>query len=107
MSSRALAFTGTKPFPAFPNVPLMKDTLPGFTHGSWGMFFAPGKTPEPIVTKLNAAIRQALTVPEVASKMQRDGYMPDNRDSAATQAFFKHAVDEAGEAVTAAGIQPN
>ena len=104
---RALAFTGTKPFPEFPNVPLMKDTLPGFTHGSWGMFFAPGMTPEPIVGRLNAAVRQALTVPEVASKMQRDGYMPDNRDAAATQAFFKHAVEESGEAVKAAGIEPN
>jgi tripartite-type tricarboxylate transporter receptor subunit TctC len=104
---RALAFTGTKPFLAFPDVPLMKDTLPGFTHGSWGMFFAPGKTPEPVVAKLNAAIRQALTVPEVANKMQRDGYMPDNHDPAAAQAFFKHAVEEAGEAVKAAGIEPN
>jgi tripartite-type tricarboxylate transporter receptor subunit TctC len=104
---RALAFTGTKPFPAFPDVPLMKDTLPGFTHGSWGMFFAPPKTPDEIVNKLNAAVRQALTVPEVASKMQRDGYMPDNRDPKALQAFFKHAVEEAGEAVKAAGIQPN
>jgi len=104
---RALAFTGTKPFPEFPTVPLMQDTLPGFTHGSWGMFFAPGKTPEPIVTKLNAAVREALKVPEVASKMQRDGYMPDDRDPAAVQAFFKKAVQEAGEAVKAAGIEPN
>jgi tripartite-type tricarboxylate transporter receptor subunit TctC len=104
---RALAFTGTKPFAEFPNVPLMKDTLPGFTHGSWGMFFAPGKTPDAIVAKLNAAIRQALTVPEVASKMQRDGYMPDTRGPAATQAFFRAAVKEAGEAVKAAGIEPN
>jgi len=37
---RALAFTGSKPFPAFPNVPLMKDILPGFEPiGSWGRFF--------------------------------------------------------------------
>lgn len=104
---RALAFTGTKPFPEFPTVPLMKDTLPGFTHGSWGMVFAPGKTPAPIVNKLNAAIRAALLTPDVASKMQRDGYMPDNRDPAAAQIFFRKAVEEAGEAVKAAGIQPN
>jgi tripartite-type tricarboxylate transporter receptor subunit TctC len=104
---RALAFTGTKPFSEFPNVPLMKDTLPGFTHGSWGMFFAPGKTPDAVVDKLNASVRQALTLPEVASKMQRDGYMSDNRDAKALQPFFRKAVEEAGEAVKAAGIQPN
>jgi hypothetical protein len=39
--------------------------------------------------------------------MQRDGYMPDNRDPAALKVFFRKAVEEAGEAVKAAGIQPN
>jgi hypothetical protein len=39
--------------------------------------------------------------------MQRDGYIPDNRDVAATGAFFKTEVERAGEAVKAAKIQPN
>jgi len=105
---RALAFTGTKPFPEFPDVPLLKDQLPGYVPtGSWGMFFAPGKTPPAVVENLNAAIREALKVPTVSSTMQRDGYIPDNRDVAATGAFFKIEVERAGEAVKAAKIQPN
>lgn len=70
---RALAFTGSKPFPAFPNVPLMKQYLPQYVSGSWGMFFAPGQTPDAIVNKLNAAIQAGLLQPAVASIMQRDG----------------------------------
>ena len=105
---RALAFTGSKPFPAFPNVPLMKDMLPGFEPiGSWGMFFAPAKTPPEIVDKLNAAIRAALKQPAVANVMQRDGYMPDDRSVAETAVFFRKEVEAMGEAVKAAGIQPN
>jgi tripartite-type tricarboxylate transporter receptor subunit TctC len=105
---RALAFTGTKPFPEFPDVPLLKDLLPGYVPtGSWGMLFAPGKTPPAVVEKLNAAIREALKVPAVSSIMQRDGYIPDNRDVAAAGAFFKTEVERAGEAVKAAKIQPN
>jgi tripartite-type tricarboxylate transporter receptor subunit TctC len=104
---RALAFTGTKPFPQFPNVPLMKDILPGFTHGSWGMFFAPGKTPDAVVDKLNGDIRAALQAPAVAAVMQRDGYIPDNRDAAQTAAFFRKQVEETADAVKAAGIEPN
>jgi tripartite-type tricarboxylate transporter receptor subunit TctC len=105
---RALAFTGTKPFPEFPNVPLMKDILPGFEPiGSWGMFFAQGKTPRPIVDKLNRAIRDALQAPAVAGIMQRDGYMPDNRDVDQTTAFFANEVKRTGEAVKIAGIKPN
>jgi tripartite-type tricarboxylate transporter receptor subunit TctC len=105
---RALAFTGSKPFPAFPNVPLMKDVLPGFEPiGSWGMFFAPANTPTEIVEKLNVAVRAALQAPAVASAMQRDGYMPDNRNVAETAAYFRQEVKLMGDAVKAAGIEPN
>ena len=104
---RALAFTGSKPFPAFPDVPLMKDMLPGFEPiGSWGMFFVPAKTPPEIVAKLNAAVRAALKEPAVANVMQRDGYMPDDRSPAETAAFFRKEVEAMGEAVKAAGIEP-
>ena len=65
----------------FPDVPLMKDMLPGYQPtGSWGIFCAPGKTPDDIVDKLNGEIRKALQVPAVADIMQRDGYIPDDRD---------------------------
>ncbi|MGC1466691.1 MAG: tripartite tricarboxylate transporter substrate binding protein [Pseudolabrys sp.] len=105
---RALAFTGTKPFPPFPDVPLMKDVLPGSEPmGSWGMFFAPGKTPKAIVDTLNGAIQKALLVPAVAQVMQRDGYYPDNRNAAETKAFFDKEIDRMKGAVKAAGIKPN
>ncbi len=106
---RPLAFTGTKPFPPTPEVPLMKDLLPGYEQqgGWWSMFFAPGKTPDEIVNKLNAEIRKALQVPAVSGIMQRDGYIPDNRNSAAAAAFFRKEVTQAAEAVKAAGIEPN
>ena len=105
---RALAYTGTKPFPPFPNVPLMKDVLPGYEPmGSWGMFFAPGQTPPSIVDKLNEAIREALKVQAVATVMQRDGYVPDDRDPAQTAAFFHNEVERMADAVKAAGIEAN
>ena len=105
---RALAFTGTKPFPQFPDVPLLKDIVPGYQPlGSWGMFYAPGKTPDVIVDKLNSAVRAALKVPMVAGVMQRDGYVPDNRTAAETAAFFRKEVEAMGEAVKAAKIAPN
>jgi tripartite-type tricarboxylate transporter receptor subunit TctC len=104
---RPLAFTGTKPFPAFPDVPLMSSALSDFAPiGSWGMFFAPGKTPDAVVEKLNVAIRAAMKNPNVASVMQRDGYFPDDRNVAQTAAFFRKEVEATADAVKAAGIQP-
>ena len=104
---RALAFTGSKPFPIFPDVPLMSSQLSGFGRiGSWGMFFAPGRTPDAVIAVLNKAIWQALNTPAVSSVVQRDGYLPDNRGPEATQAFFRAEVEQMGEAVRAAGIGP-
>ena len=104
----ALAFTGTKPFLPFPNVPLMKNVLPGYEPmGSWGMFFAPGKTPPAIINKLNTAIREGLKAPAVAGIMQRDGYVPDERSAAETADFFYKELDRMGPAVKAARIEPN
>jgi tripartite-type tricarboxylate transporter receptor subunit TctC len=60
-----------------------------------------------VVDKLNAAVRQALRVPAVAAIVQRAGYMPDERSAAETAEFFRTEVEAAGEAVRAAGIQPN
>ena len=106
-SVRALAFTGSKPFPSFPDVPLMKQYLPQYVYGSWGMFFAPAKVSDTVLTKLNGAIHAALLQPTVAEIMQRDGYMPDTRDAAETAAFFRKQVQETAETVKAAGIEPN
>jgi tripartite-type tricarboxylate transporter receptor subunit TctC len=105
---RAVAFTGSKPFPELLDVPLMKDTVPDYPPvKGWGIFFAPAKTPLALVDKLNAAVRHALTMPAVASVVQKSGYVPDNRSPAQVAAFFRAQVDEAQKAVQAAGIEPN
>jgi tripartite-type tricarboxylate transporter receptor subunit TctC len=105
---RALAFTGAKPFPELPDVPLMKDTVPDYPPvKAWGIFFAPAKMPAALIDKLNAAIRHALTVPAVANLVQKSGYIPDNRSPIQVAEFFRAEVDEAQKAVQAAGIEPN
>jgi tripartite-type tricarboxylate transporter receptor subunit TctC len=105
---RAIGFSGTKPFPELPKVPLVSAAVPGFPPSStWGIFFAPAKTPAVIVDKLNGAIRHALTMAPVANVVQKAGYIPDGRSAAQTAEFFRQQVEAAGEAVNAAGIQPN
>jgi tripartite-type tricarboxylate transporter receptor subunit TctC len=105
---RALAFTGSKPFPELPDVPLMKDTVPDYPPvKGWGIFFAPAKTSPALVDKLNAAVRHALTVPAVVNVVQKSGYIPDDPAPALVAEFFRAQVDEAQKAVQAAGIEPN
>ena len=105
---RGVAFSGSKPFPELPKVPLVSASVPTFPPSStWGIFFAPAKTPVAIVDKLNGAIQHALKVPAVANVVQKAGYIPDGRSPAQTAEFFRKEVEAAGEAVKAAGIEPN
>jgi tripartite-type tricarboxylate transporter receptor subunit TctC len=105
---RALAFSGNKPFPELPDVPLLKASVPDYPPvQAWGIFFAPAKTPPEIVDKLNAAIRHALREPAVANVVQKSGFAPDDRTPAQTAEFFRSKVEAAQQAVKAAGIEPN
>ena len=74
---------------------------------SWGMFYAPAKTPREIVDRLNAAVQHALTLPAVSNIVQRAGYIPDGRSAAQTAEFFRKEVEDTAEAVKAAGIGAN
>ena len=104
---RAIGYTGHKPFPELPDVPLVRPLVPGFdVFGSWGMFYAPAKTPAAIIDKLNAAIQKALKTPAVANVVGRAGYVPDGRSAKETTEFFHKEVKDAGEAVKIAKIKP-
>ena len=70
---RALAVTGAKRSAVFPDVPTVAETLPGFEAVLRYGIVAPAGTPRPIVDKLNAALRQALTEPDTIARMARDG----------------------------------
>jgi tripartite-type tricarboxylate transporter receptor subunit TctC len=105
---RALAFTGPKPFPELPDVPLLKDTVPDYPPvQAWGIFLAPSKTPPAIIDTLNAAIRRALRTAAVANVVQKAGFVPDDRTPSQTAEFLRSKVEAAKPAVQAAGIEPN
>jgi tripartite-type tricarboxylate transporter receptor subunit TctC len=55
-----------KPPNILPNVPSVQDVgLPQMDNVFWQALYAPAGTPEPIIRKLNAALREALASPEV------------------------------------------
>jgi len=104
---RAIGFSGAKRFPEFPEVPLVRDTVPNLSIlNTWGMFYAPAKTPPAIVDRLNIAVRQALRSKLVADVVARAGYEADDRNAAQTADFFRQEVAATGQAVKAAKIQP-
>ena len=59
---------------AIPDVPTYGEMgFPGVYSGSWVAFFAPAKTPDAIVARLQGAIRAAAVEPELKAKMAELG----------------------------------
>jgi tripartite-type tricarboxylate transporter receptor subunit TctC len=71
---RALAVTGLTRSKAFPDVPTVAEAaLPGFEAVLHYGIVAPAGTPRPVVDRLNAAMRTALSSPEVLARLDIDG----------------------------------
>jgi tripartite-type tricarboxylate transporter receptor subunit TctC len=66
---RPLGVTSDKRTTQFPDVPTIGESVPGYEFTAWVGSFVPKGTPRPIVDKLNAEIRKALTDSTVASKL--------------------------------------
>jgi tripartite-type tricarboxylate transporter receptor subunit TctC len=74
---RALGVTGLKRSETFPDVPTVAEQgLPGFEAVLHYGIVAPAGTPRPIVDKLNAALRKALTSEEVHKRIATEGAEP-------------------------------
>jgi tripartite-type tricarboxylate transporter receptor subunit TctC len=71
---RALAVTGSKRSPLFPNLPTIAEAgVAGFEITQWYGFFAPAKTPREIVDKLNRDIVAIMKEPDTAKKFADQG----------------------------------
>jgi tripartite-type tricarboxylate transporter receptor subunit TctC len=74
---KALAVTTSKRSSLFPNVPTVAESgLPGYELSGWYAVFVPGKTPKPIVDRLNTELVTALRQPDVRARFAQIGAEP-------------------------------
>jgi tripartite-type tricarboxylate transporter receptor subunit TctC len=67
---KLLAVLSASRDPDMPNVPALSETVPGYDGSSWQGFFARTGTPQPIISKLNAALVADLKRPETAARFK-------------------------------------
>ena len=74
---RAIAVTTAKRSSALPSVPTVAEAgLPGYELSPWFAVYVPAGTPKAIVAKLNAAILEAMKLPEVQARFAAIGAEP-------------------------------
>jgi tripartite-type tricarboxylate transporter receptor subunit TctC len=76
-SVRALAVTGSSRSPSFPDLPTVAEAgVPGYAAELHYGIVAPGGTPAPIISKLDAALNAALAEADIKSRLLADGTEP-------------------------------
>ena len=71
---RVLAVNGPKRSPLLPNAPTLKELgIAGFDQLEWTALLAPPSTPKPVIERLNAALKKALTQADVKQRLEQLG----------------------------------
>jgi tripartite-type tricarboxylate transporter receptor subunit TctC len=65
---KPLAVTSRQRLPAFPDVPTVAETIPGFAAGGWFVLMAPAGTPVTIRDRINEDLRSVLQQADVRKK---------------------------------------
>lgn len=100
---RALAVGDTQRSPALPDVPTVAEAgVPGYSAAAWYGLFAPAKTPEPVIAKLQTEVAAILQQPDVRKRMTELGATPIGSKPAEFRKFqlsemkrWKEVVDSA------------
>jgi tripartite-type tricarboxylate transporter receptor subunit TctC len=105
--AKVLAILEPHRYAKLPDVPSMSEIIPAFRKPStWFGFFGPAHLSPEIVARLSAEMRKAITAPEIRAKLEAQdlGIIADTPEQFA--ALQKEGIEQFGEIIKAAGIQP-
>ena len=97
---KALALASTERLPSFPDIPTTAEAgLPGFLLDGWFALFAPAGTPQPIVDKLNAAMRKIAKMEITRQRADQLGMVLKDWDAAHMDKFARDEVAAWGKVI--------
>jgi tripartite-type tricarboxylate transporter receptor subunit TctC len=103
---RALAVASAQPTALAPGVPTVTASgLPGFVMGSTGGIFAPAKTPEAVINRLNQEIVRFIKTEDVKEKFFVLGMEPVGSSPDELAAAMKSEIVTFGKVIRDAGIK--
>jgi tripartite-type tricarboxylate transporter receptor subunit TctC len=103
---RALAVTTATRVAALPDVPAMREFVPGYEASGWLGIGAPKATPDGIIKTLNKDISAAVADPAVKARLIGLGIDPFAMTPDAFGKFIASEVDKWAKVVKFAGIKP-
>jgi tripartite-type tricarboxylate transporter receptor subunit TctC len=101
---KLLAVGGKERLKAFPNVPTIAETIPGFYSETWMAIAAPAGTPSEITHKVSAAIAEALQQPDLRQRIYALQAEPIGSTPEQMAAMIKDSHDRWAPIITKAHI---
>jgi tripartite-type tricarboxylate transporter receptor subunit TctC len=104
---RALAVTTLKRSPAAPDIPTVAEALnlPDYEVDSWVALFAPAKTPEPAIARMQKEVSRVLQLPDVRQKLMEQTADPVGSTPEVLQRIVKAELKRWAEVIAKAGIK--
>jgi len=103
---RAIAVTTPKRSSALPNVPTVAEAgLPGYDLSPWFAVYMPTGTPPAIVERINAALLEAMKLPEVKARFTAIGAEPIGSTPAQLATHLDAEMAKWGKIIQARGIR--
>jgi tripartite-type tricarboxylate transporter receptor subunit TctC len=104
---RALAISTAKRSPIAPELPTVAESgVPGYEMVGWFAAYVPAKTPNDIVTRLNAEIVRILATPEAKARLASVGIETFTSTPEGLAQFQRVETAKWAKLVKAAGIEP-
>jgi tripartite-type tricarboxylate transporter receptor subunit TctC len=105
-SLRALATTGVKRSPMFPDLPTMAEAgYPGIEIEDRYAVIGPARLAQAIVKKIHDAFRDAMLAPELQPRFQQQGIFADLMGPEELRRFMEREMKTLGEVARAANIK--
>jgi tripartite-type tricarboxylate transporter receptor subunit TctC len=104
---RALATTGAQRSPAYPDLPTVGEAgLPGFQVDVWLAVFVPSATPDTVVARLSAALKQSLEDTATKTALARFGVETRGTSPADSAGFVQAENEKWKKVVESAHLKP-
>lgn len=85
---RALGMTSLARSPAYPDIPAVSETVPGYQSTLWYALLAPAKTPPAIIKRVHDETLKSLAAPQMREQMLALGATPVGNSPQELQAFI-------------------
>jgi len=102
---RPLAVTTAERSARLPDVPAVAESLPGYEVVLWNGVWAPAGTPQPIIERMNQAINEVLSDPEVKKVFREQGSTPASNTPDEFKQLISAEIKKWGDLVKLSGAR--